>query len=121
MNTYDQPTVISYELNAASLASAAELRTLVGPAGKTGRVTSISALVTTGVTGAPATVSVNTLNDAIQAGSLEVPVGAADTFANASVNGTDDTLIPADTAFTIDCDGGATAGAANLVVAIAWF
>jgi hypothetical protein len=37
------------------------------------------------------------------------------------VNGTDATLIPADTAFTIDTDGAAAAGDGNIVVAIAWF
>ena len=121
MNTYDQPTLITYQLNAATLSAAAELATFVGPAGKTGRVVSISALVTTGVTVAPSVVTVEDLANTIVAGSLSVPVGAADSFANAAVQSTDDTLLPADTAFTIDVDGGATAGAANLVVAIAWF
>lgn len=121
MNTYDEPTLVTYQLDAASVAAAAELATFAGPAGKAGRVVSISALVTTGVTVAPSVVSVNTLDNSTVCGSLTVPVGGVDTVANASVDGTDDTLIPADTAFTIDSDGGATAGAANIVVVVAWF
>lgn len=121
MNTYDEPTVRTYQLDAATLSSAAELATFVGPAGKIGRVVSIEALVTTEVTTAPSVVTVEDLGDTVVAGSLSVPAGAADTFANASVGSTDDTLLPADTAFTIDVDGGADAGAANLIVTIAWF
>lgn len=119
--TYNEPIYQTIQLSAAVLSAAAELLTLVGPKGKSGRVDSITALVTTGVTVAPSVVSVNTIDDAVAAGSLTVPVGAADTFANDAVTSKDDTLLPADTPFTIDVDGGATAGAANLVVIIAWF
>jgi hypothetical protein len=121
MNTYDNAMVVNYELRAAALDTAAELLTLVGPKGKTGRVVGIQALVTVAVTGAASVVSVNTLDNATVCGSLSVPVGVADTFANDATVGTDDTLIPADTAFTIDCNGAATAGDGNVAVQIAWF
>lgn len=121
MNTYDQPLVVTYQLDAATLSSAAELATFVGPSGRKGRVVGMEALVTTAVTTAAAVVTVNNLGDTIEAASLTVPVGAADTFANAPTLGTDDTLLPADTAFTIDVDGAPAAGAANLTVTIAWF
>lgn len=120
-NTYDDPLRVSYQLNAASLATAAELATYVGPAGKQGRVESISALVTTAVTVAPSVVTVNDLANTVVGGSLSVPIGAVDTFANAITGNTDATLLPADSPFTIDTNGGATAGAANLVVVVAWF
>jgi hypothetical protein len=121
MNTYDQPLVLTYQLDGVALDADAELATFVGPAGKQGRVVSISALVTAAVTGSTSTVSVNTLDDEVVAGSLTVPVGAADTFANDATLGGDDTLIPADTAFTVDVSDSATAGDGNVVVAIAWF
>lgn len=121
MNTYDEPLVLTYQLDAATLSSAAELATFAGPAGKQGRVVSMSALVTTGVTTAAAVVTVEDLADSVVGGSLTVPVGAADTFAADTTLGGDATLLPADTAFTIDVDGGPGAGAANIVVAIAWF
>jgi uncharacterized protein YaiE (UPF0345 family) len=121
MNTYDEPLVLTYQIDGAALDAAAELATFIGPKGKQGRVVSIGVLVTVEVTGSTSTVTVNTLDDEVVAGSLVVPVGAADTFANDATLGGDATLIPADTAFTIDVEDQATAGDGNIVVAIAWF
>jgi hypothetical protein len=121
MNTYDNAMVVNYELRSAALDGAAELVTLVGPKGKTGRVVGMQVLVTVEVTGTSSVVSVNTLDNAVVAGSLTVPAGLPDTFVNDATTGTDDTLIPADTAFTVDCNGAATAGDGNVAVQIAWF
>ena len=121
MNTYDNAMVSNYVLDTATLSTAAELATYAGPAGKTGRVVSITCVVTTDTTVAATVVSVNTLDNATVCGSLSVPVAVADTIASASTNGTDATLIPADTAFTIDTDGGCTAGAGTIEVLVAWF
>ncbi len=119
---YHDPVHATYTLPAASLASAATLLSVTGPAGKKGRLVGITGVVTTGVTDAAAAVTVGTDADADAYGSLSVPVGAAGTSANdATVQPADANLIPADSVVEIAADGAATAGAADIAVHIAWF
>lgn len=119
--TYDEPVYVTYTVDTATLSTAAELGICAGPAGMQGRVVSISCVVTTDTTVADTVVTVNDAGNTVVAGSLTVPVAVAGTVVNASTNGTDDTLIPADTAFTIDTDGGSTAGAGTISVVVAYF
>jgi len=120
--SYHDPIHATYTLKAASLASAATLLSVSGPAGKKGRLVGITGVVTTGVTDAAATVSVGTDADSDAYGSLSVPVGAAGSSANdALVKPADDNLIPEDSVVEIAADGAATAGAADLAIHIAWF
>ena len=119
---YDNPIYITYDLRAASVVSDANLLDIAGPKGKVGRVVAIATVVTTGVTVAASTVVVGTdaSNDAYA--SLAVPISAADAVANdPTLSNTDANPIPADSGVVIGSGGGATAGAVNLDVTIAWF
>ena len=119
---YDNPIHITYSLRAASVIADANLLDVVGPPGKKGRLVSIATVVTTGVTVAASTVVVGT--DATNAlyGSLAIPVSAADAVANnATISTSDSNEMPADTRFVIGSGGGATAGAVNLDVTVAWY
>jgi hypothetical protein len=118
--TYDDPLKITYPVLASTIATAGVKLAQVGPAGMTGRVESMEALVTTATTVAASIVSLGSAGDDNAYASLTVAVGAADTFANAPVDGVT-ALLPADTLFELSSDGGSTAGAANLSVTIAWF
>lgn len=122
MITYDQPIYITYNLLAASVIADANLRDIAGPKGLTGRVVAIATVVTTGVTVAASSVVVGT--DAANAlfATLAIPISAADAVANnASLLTLDANLIPADSRVVIGSGGGATAGAVNIDVTIAWF
>lgn len=119
--TYDEPVYTTVNLQAASLSAAARLGSTSGPAGKRGRVVAISVAVTTDTTVADTIVSVGDGFDADAYGTLTVPVTTANAVINAATVGTDDTLIPANGWVTIECDGGATAGAGDVTVVIAWF
>jgi len=122
MTTYDQPVRTTHNVNAASLASAAELMQIAGPAGMKGRVESVTCVVTTGVTVAASDINVGTTSDADAYATLEVPVSAADALANdPTILTDDDNLIPADTVVVVSTDGAATAGAGSVTVVIAWF
>ena len=119
---YDNPIYATYSLRAASVVADANLLDLVGPAGKKGRLISIATVVTTGVTVAASTVVIGTDGDNALFGSLAVPISAADAVANApTISTSDDNEMPADTRFVIGSGGGATAGAVNLDVIIAWY
>lgn len=119
---YENPIVQTYVLEKATLSTAAELGGFAGPAGKTGRIESISVAVTTATTVAATVVSVGDGTDVDKYGTLSVPIASADAVANASVSlTTDDNLIPADSFVAVDTDGGCTAGAGTITVIVAWF
>ena len=119
---YDEPLHITYQLTAASVTSNASLLKVSGPKGLVGRVASISTVVTTGVTVAASLVEVGTVADEDAYATASIPISSADAVANTVVdNVTDGNEIPADSVVRIGTDGGATAGAANIFVTIAWF
>ena len=118
--SYDNPINITSKLLAETISSSGVKRKITGPAGLTGRVESITALVTTGTTDAATIISVGTSGDADAFASVSVPVLSADGIASTLISGVT-ALIPADSVVEISSDGGCTAGAANLEVTIAWF
>lgn len=119
---YHDPVYATYTIPTADLTSEATLLSVVGPAGKQGRLVGITGVVTTGVTVAASTVTVGTAGDGGAYGTLTVPVSSAGEVANdPAVTAVDDNLMPADTAVVIATGGEATAGAADLAVHIAWY
>lgn len=100
---------------------------IAGPAGATGRLVSMVAVVTTGVTVAAGKATLrNNVTTTELYGSLTVPVLAAELSAadlvinDLEAGGTDTARIPADAQLELDGDGGATAGAADIYVTILW-
>jgi len=106
--------------------SAAEDKVLSGPAGKTGRVTGISFLTTTGVTVTASKVQVGVSGGDLDAYAYStVPIQAIGAVSNDVVDGEiidgeGGNRIPADTKFAISNAGGSTAGVGNAVVSIEW-
>ncbi len=101
--------------------AAAEDVVAAGPAGMTGRVTSISTLVTTGVTVAASQVQVGISGGDLDAYAYSaVPISSADAVHNTVVDGASGNRIPADTKFAVGNAGGSTAGAGTVVVTIEW-
>ena len=119
---YDNPMYITYNLRAASVIADANLLDIAGPEGKVGRVVAVATVVTTGVTVAASTVVVGTDASNNAYASLAIPISSADAVANnATLSNTDANPIPANSRVVIGSGGGATAGAVNLDVTIAWF
>jgi hypothetical protein len=111
-----------YRFPAGSLTSAATLGRIVGPRGKTGRLMGIGAVVTTGVTVAASSVRVGVVDAETKYGTLSVPISSANSVHNnATINPIDANLIPANTVVNVGSGGGATAGAADILVYIDWF
>jgi len=118
--SYSDPTVATtYRLPAVSVTGAATLGRIVGPKGKTGRLIDIAYVVTTGVTVANSNLIVGSAGDTDAYGTLVVPIAAANAVGNGVTRGVTDVL-PADTAVLIGSAGGATAGAVDALVTIAW-
>ncbi len=123
MATYDQPLVMTYQVDAAAVDTlSANLLSIAGPEGMQGRLESIVAVNTTEVTVAASAVEIGDGSTTDLFGSLSIPASAVNAVANTAVISTvDAALIPADSRVVISTDGGATAGDANLFVTIAWF
>ena len=123
MITYDQPLRMTYTILAAAIDTlSANLQSVAGPKGLQGRLESIVAVNTAGVTVAASAIEIGDGTTTDLYGSLSVPVSAVNLVANTTVVSTiDGALIPADSRVVISTDGGATAGDANLFVTIAWF
>jgi hypothetical protein len=118
--SYSIPVTVNYRFPAASVVSAATLGRLIGPKGMQGRLVDIGTVVTTGVTVANSNVIVGTAGDTDAFGTLPVIVSAANAVANGMTRGVDP-VIPADTLVAVGSAGGATAGAADILVTIAWY
>jgi hypothetical protein len=128
--SYSDGTPITYKFAAFAGLSAAgqSSEKIAGPAGATGRLISMVAVVTTGVTVAAGVATLrNNVTTTETYGSLTVPVLAAELSAGDLViddvgPGTpaDTARIPADAQLELDGDGGATAGAADIYVTILW-
>lgn len=127
--SYSNGTPMTYKFAAFAGLSAAgqSSEKIAGPAGATGRLISMVAVVTTGVTVAAGKATLrNNVTTTELYGSLTVPVLAAELSAGDLViddleaGGTDTARIPADAQLELDGDGGATAGAADIYVTILW-
>lgn len=121
--SYSNGIQSSHTFAAASLVGAATvaLAGLVGPRGKSGRVSHISAHITTGVTVAASQIQVGTTADPDGYALLAVPVQAINTTVDGdAVAGALGNLIPADTPFAIGDAGGSTAGVVSYTVYIEW-
>lgn len=120
-----------YVFPAATVSGAAVVGRFQGPPGKIGRVRGIGYAITTDVTVAAANITVG-INGAVAPATVQIPVAAVGvcgemSAANlaaagaAEVAGTNDVELHADTTIEVASDGGATAGAADLVVTVDWF
>lgn len=121
MSGYDHPIQMTYRFPAADVASAGVVGRIAGPGGARGRVLAITHVVTTGVTVAASTVSVGPNGAAAPARST-VAVATANSIGSATkaqLAAAAD--LPADTVIEVASDGGATAGAADIVVTVGWF
>lgn len=127
--SYSNGIMMTYKFAAFAGLSAAgqSSEKIAGPAGATGRLVSMVAVVTTGVTVAAGVATLrNNVTTTELYGSLTVPVLAAELSAadlvinDLEAGGTDTARIPADAQLELDGDGGATAGAADIYVTILW-
>ena len=122
MSNYDAPIYMTYTVLAGSLIAGADLQDVSGPEGLTGKVVAISGLLTTGVTVAASSIVVGDGTTADLYATVPAPVQVVDTVVNQGlVKTTDANTIPANSRVVIGSGGGATAGAANIFVTIAWF
>ena len=122
MATYDNPLRMVYQIDAATVSSAADLLKVAGPKGMEGRLVAITTVVTTGVTVAASDIDVGDGTTGDKFGTLVLPISAADAVANdPTILTSDDVTIPADSLVVISTDGAATAGAVNVSVVIDWF
>lgn len=117
---YANPITTTYRFPAVSVTGAATLGRIQGPKGKRGRIVDISAVVTTGVTVAASNLIVGNVGDTDAFATLAVPVTAVNLGLSGAVKGVDP-LIEADELVLVGSAGGATAGAVDALVTIAWF
>ena len=118
--SYSNPIYSTYRFPAVSVTAAATLGRFVGPKGKTGRLVGLSYVVTTGVTVAPSNLIVGSAGDTDAYGTTAVAVAAASSVGNTMTQGVEETM-PPDTAVLVGSAGGATAGAVDALVTVAWF
>ena len=118
--SYSNATTGTYIVRAGVLTSAAVIGQIMPPAGKSGRLISISTIVTTAVTGAAASVEVGVSGDTDGYGLGSVAVSSIGAAVNATTDGVTN-VIPADTVVDIYTDGGGTLGGADITVIIDWY
>ena len=125
--SYSNGIQMTYQVLASNIVSSAgQAGNFAGPAGMTGRLVAISAVVTTGVTVAAASVTLRDQGATETYGTLAVPVSAAGdvnnvlTIDDTADTPTDNNRIPADTSLELNGDGAATAGACDFYVTIEW-
>lgn len=122
---YDNPERTVIHLEAAAVATGGDLATVVGPAGKRGRVTRLDVVTTTAFTVADSVLSLDTITP-----SLATPVtltlafsgsGAGDVTRVSQATLDAATEIPADSPLQLNSDGGSTAGAGSITLQIDWY
>ena len=109
-----------YRFPAAAIDTVAAVGTILGPAGATGRLISVSSVITVLTTVAVTVVSVGTGGDPNAYADHTVPIGAAGISQNAITRGVTDE-IPADSEVEVTSNLGATAGDADILVLIEWY
>ena len=129
MSGYSNGIQITYFFSAFAGASAAgqSSEKIAGPEGKTGRVLSMVAIVTTGNTTAAAGITLrNNVTTTELYATLAIPIAAAELTANdmaiddVSDSPTETGRIPADAVLELDGDGLGTAGILDVYVTIEW-
>lgn len=118
--SYENPLTAVYRFPAASVVSAAVLGRFVGPKGRSGAVVGVGRITTTGVTGAAASLTVGSTTDADAYATASVPISSANDFGN-EFTPVYNHVIPADSLVEVATGGGATAGAADLLVMVNWY
>jgi len=118
--SYDAPIHATYRFASATFDTASTVGTIVGPAGKKGRILGVSSVVTVATTVAASTVQIGDGTDDDEYATHTVPIGTAGTTTNGFTQG-DDEYIPADTDVVVKTGGEATAGDGDIIVHIAWF
>lgn len=118
--SYDQGIHATYRFPAAAVDTDAAIGTIVGPAGKKGRLLDVASIVTVEVTVASSAINVGNADNDARYGVHTQPIGAAGVTTNGITRGSSE-YIPADTDVVVSSDGGATAGDSDIVVHIVWF
>ena len=119
---YDHPRQGVYRFAAATLSGAAIVGRIIGPKGKIGRLAGFQYVMTTATTDDVSVVTLDTVAGLTAPATVDVPIkainlGGAATVAEIAAGDE----FPADTIITIASNGGSTAGAADLLVAIDWY
>jgi hypothetical protein len=112
----------TYLFPAETISSAAVLQRIHGPAGRIGRIVGFEYMITTTVTTAAPTITVDTNAGLTAPFATTVAVAAANNggAATAAQLSAGDEL-PADTTIEISSDAVAGAGAADLILTVAWY
>ena len=120
--SYDSPIHATYRFPAADVSADGVIATLVGPKGKNGRVIGAGSVITTGVAGTQAAISFGSADNNADYGVHTVPVASAgETTNGVTYLSTGKEFIPADSDLVISSDGSPSAGAADVIVHVAWF
>lgn len=115
---YDNPHTAVYRFPAAAIITAGTIGRLIGPKGKKGRITDISYVITTSTTVAATAITIGITGATDKFASQTIPVAAVNATGN---GGTVIALVDANDAVLITTNGGATAGAADILLMIDWF
>ena len=115
---YDNPDRTILHLDAAAIATGGDLATIVGPAGKRGRVTRLDVVTTTAFTVADSVLSLDTVTP-----SLATPPSLTLPFTGSAINDDQRSFseLPADSPVQLASDGGSTAGAGSIELQIDWY
>ena len=112
----------TYRFAALTVTAAAVIGRIMGPAGKVGRVVGFEYILTTGVTVGAAGIDIDTAAGLTGPFTTSMPIAAINTGGSATAAqlkaGAE---LPADTVIELSSDAAATAGAADIVVTIAWY
>lgn len=119
MATYDNPLRMTYMLANSAIDAASTKLKIVGPVGMVGRVAAMTAVITADTTDSATLVRLGDDASGAQYGTLTVPIAAAGIGANAPV--LPEIEIAANAVIHLNSNGGATAGDADLAVAIDWY
>jgi len=122
---YDNPQRTILHLDAAAIATGGDLATIVGPAGKVGRVRRFDLVTTTAFTVADSELSLDTITPSLTtppsltAAFTGSAAGDVTRAASSALQGFSD--LPADSPLQLASDGGSTAGAGSIELEIDWY
>lgn len=124
-NFYDNPERTLIHLDVNTFATAGDKATVVGPAGKVGRVTRLGVGLTTAATVADTVLTLDTVTPSLtNVPTLTIPftgsaIGDNVECTRAQLNSFDE--LPADSVLQLNSDGGSTAGAGSITLQIDWY
>ena len=124
--SYDNALRETYRFPAIAIDTSAIFGRIQGPTGLTGRVVSITAVITTATTVAASVIDVDTVAGLTTPPQLTVPVTAVNLGVSAIRGNVTNGLaaasdLPADTICEVASNGGATAGDGDIIVTVDWF